>query len=75
MKIQFQDSSVPSASSNSRELPLQSTENPQPQWGMLLTRIKEFLSPNQLINQRQKVAVEISLSISIDVKFVKPYTS
>merc|ERR1719342_146357 len=70
MKIQFQGSSVPNATSNSRELPLQSTENPQ--WGLLLTRIKEFLSLNQ---KRQKVAMESSQSLSIDVKFVKPYTS
>merc|ERR1719300_1990013 len=59
MKIQFQGSSVPNASSNSRELPLQSTENPQ--WGMMLTRIKEFLNLNQLINQRQKVAVPVAI--------------
>merc|ERR1719342_1954271 len=57
MKIQFQGSIVPNASSNSRELPLQSTENPQ--WGMMLTKIKEFLSLYQLLNQRQKVAVAI----------------
>merc|ERR1719300_286213 len=57
MKIQFQGSSVPNAISNSRELPLQSTENPQ--WGMMLTRIKEFLLS---VNQHQKVTVAISQS-------------